>query len=260
MEEDIDNTIRGEQLARLKSMIGKKLISMEHAEPFYDTDIPQRIRFYVEGKRYTLDNRVDWSDHDFSMPDHIPHMVFIRIEDEPEWNRELVTCPIGEKITDILLVNDHVGISKYGKHDQNWESTEAVVIVTDVRQYGFFKDNTWLDETVLYYRGQDVLLKLKPIKNSWYICGKPCDADVTRFRISLEDERKVLLEKGLVEGEPDSSEEESQPGSDSSSAVFFSALAPCNIDRIERKRQHSVLSAISELPRRALAAEKISVP
>ena len=200
-KEDMNNTIHGEQLALLREAIGKRLIDIEHEKPD-GNEVLQRIRFNVEGKWYTLDNKVDWFENYFAQPDSIPHMVFLRREEESEWNMEPERYPIGETITNVLLVNDHVDVLDGGEHYQNWDSTEAVVIETNNRQYGFFKGNTCLDETVLLGKGHDVLSKLEPLKAHWDIFGKPFDAKVTRRLIPLKDGAETEMDRVSIEGDP----------------------------------------------------------
>ena len=48
--------------------------------------------------------------------------------------------------------------------------------MTKKRQYAFYKANTWFNETILLYKGHDVLSKPELMASHWKIFGKTFDA------------------------------------------------------------------------------------
>ncbi len=66
-------------------------------------------------------------------------------------SKKLIIDNIEDNIEDILIMQDTLDITKKHYHHQHWESTEGIIIKTTVREYAFYKANTWLNETLLLY-------------------------------------------------------------------------------------------------------------
>lgn len=209
--DSIDNSISGNSLALLSSLIGKKLMAYSH-EPFdkgglHCNDFFMRLGILLPQDTYILDNRVDWFDNWFSAPQYIPHFVFAKTDSEGALRtyagftlEQFETFKVGENIEDIVLVQDEIEITKNGEPHQKLLSTEGIVIITNVRQYAFYKDNTLLDETVLEFKGHDVLSKLENARDHWQIFAKPFDASCKRSLLHLKSHKEEVLSDEKIAG------------------------------------------------------------
>lgn len=112
----------------------------------------------------------------------------------------LKTTPVNETILDIILVQDEILVSKNKAPHENITSTEGVVLFTDKRQYAFYKENTWLDETVLEFKGHEVLSKIQPIETHWNVFAKPYDGFITRKLIYLSANKEEVVSEALIIG------------------------------------------------------------
>lgn len=207
----INNLISKGNYETLKSIIGHKLISYSH-EPFNikfqpANDFFMRVGFVCGNKCFILDNRVDWEDEWFSSADYIPHMVFYKVEDKSEFTNhdgfslaEFENYPVNEMILDIILVQDEVSVLKDGKPHESISSTEGTVFVTDKRQYAFYKENTWLDETILEFKGHCVLSKLEDINKHWNIFAKPYDGLIKRQLVYLSSGKIEFVGENKIIG------------------------------------------------------------
>ncbi len=208
----LDNSINGEGLEHLKSIIGNKLDSFSHLS--FDirfqpaNDFFMRLGLVCSNGVFILDNRVDWEDDWFCSPDYTPHFVFNKVEDEMQFpnydgfNLEgIEKYPVNENIIDILLVHDEVLVLKSDEPYEEILSTEGVVFVTDKRQYAFYKENTWFDETTLEYKGHDVLSKLEKIKKHWDVFAKPYDGKIKRKLIHLASGKEEVIEEDTIIGD-----------------------------------------------------------
>ena len=208
----LSNSITGESLELLRSIIGKKLVSYSH-EPFDvrfepSNDFFMRLGIACSNGAFILDNRVDWEDDWFCSPDYTPHMVFSKVKDESEFpsyggfNIEgLEKYPVDEIVTDITLVQDEVLVYRSSLPYETVLSTEGVIFVTEKRQYGFYKENTWLNETVLELKGYDVLSKLEGVKKHWDVFAKPYDGHIKRRIVHLLSNEEEATEEATIIGD-----------------------------------------------------------
>lgn len=208
----LDNSITGNGLAYLKSIIGHKLLSYSH-QPFNinfkpANDFFMRLGLVCSNGVFVLDNRVDWEDDWFCSPDYTPHFVFNKIEDKREFANyggfsidEMVEFPVNEQVTDIILVQDGVLVFKSNTPYEEIRSTEGVIFVTNKRQYAFYKENTWLNETTLEFKGHNVLSKLEAIKDHWDVFAKPYDGTVKRKLIYLASEKEEIINEENIVGD-----------------------------------------------------------
>ncbi len=113
----LNNSITGEGLGYLKSIIGNTIVSFSHSvfEFKPSNDFFMRLGLVCSNGTFILDNRVDWEDDWFCSPDYIPHFVFNRVEDETQFPNYggfslegMKTSPINENVVDIILVYDEV--------------------------------------------------------------------------------------------------------------------------------------------------------
>ena len=207
----LNNAISGEGLEKLRSLLGNKLISYSH-EPFDPrfqpaNDFLMRVGLTCSNGRFVLDNRVDWEDDWFCSPDYTPHLIFDKIDNQEQFTTfsgfslsKFENYPVNETILDIILVQDEILVSKNKAPHENITSTEGVVLVTDKRQYAFYKENTWLDETVLEFKGHEVLSKIQPIEIHWNVFAKPYDGFITRKLIYLSANKEEVVSKALIIG------------------------------------------------------------
>jgi|GEM_PF-4925522 len=188
---DMNTRLSEKDVDLLRNLIGNNLVAMGYslfgsspAEPI------GRIGFVTDKGLFYLDNDVEWREECFAAPDYLPVLYFKRANSIDEFpffqgNRFFHQVPLKGRILDVWLVQDDLEILKSGAHFQSWASTEGIVLVTDVRQYGFYKNSTWMGEILLVYKGQDVLTKLEPLSKHWDIFGRPMDAVVRRNVVSL---------------------------------------------------------------------------
>lgn len=190
MNYNFNTTIDEKGIVLLNSLIDKNLISFGYEpDSVIAPDIFETVNFTTNIGIFHLNNHVDWLDDYFSGGDFTPHMLFDKYEDGIIKKYGLETGytehQINERIVDIILVQDHLDIYKDNKDFQKWDSTEGVIIETEVRQYAFYKHNTFFDETVLFFKGHDVTSKLEPLEKHWDIFGRPFSADPKRKIVSL---------------------------------------------------------------------------
>ncbi len=208
----LNNSITGEGLGHLKSIIGNEFISFSHRS--LDMRYPHSNVFFMRlglvcsNGVFILDNRVDWEDDWFCSPDYTPHFVFNKVEDEKQFpnydgfNLEgMETFPINENVIDIILVHDDVLVYKSDEPYEEILSTEGVIFVTDKRQYAFYKDTTWLNEITLEYKGHAVLSKLENIKKHWDVFAKPYDGKIKRKLIYLASGKEEVIEEDTIIGD-----------------------------------------------------------
>ncbi len=208
----LDNSINGEGLEHLRSIIGNKIISFSHRA--LDMRFPNSNVFFMRlglvcsNGVFILDNRVDWEDDWFCSPDYTPHFVFNKVENEKQFpnydgfNLEgMAKFPVNETVIDILLVHDEVLVLKSDEPYEEILSTEGVVFVTDKRQYAFYKETTWLNEITLEYKGHDVLSKLEKIKKHWDVFAKPYDGKIKRKVIHLASGKEEVIEENTIIGD-----------------------------------------------------------
>lgn len=167
---DMDTKIDEKGMERLKSLIGMNLMAIGHDVFLKSTPgVFQRIELQTNDGFYYLDNPVEWRNEYFAQPDCVPCLHFAKASSEREIAdnmgfEDFQKRPVNEKITDVWIIQDEAEILKSGGHYQNWKSTEGIVIETEARQYAFYKANVWFNETILVYKGHDVISKLEPIE------------------------------------------------------------------------------------------------
>lgn len=62
-----------------------------------------------------------------------------------------------------------------------FKSSEGIIFVTDKTQYGFFKDNMWLDEHVVIIEDEEnALSKVESLKEHYDISGYPYNGKCKR--------------------------------------------------------------------------------
>lgn len=204
---DIINTINGNSLELLKKLIGQKIISIKR-ETFHHNEpsVFQRIGIITNSGVYCIDNPVSWFDNFYAGAEFLPHMTFSKFQNEDQLEENMgledfKAYPIGEVITNILIINDYLDVQKKGIHFQEWNSTEGIIIKTEVRQYAFYKANTCWDESVLVYKGHNVLTKLKPLEKHWNdTFGQEYEAIAKRYLISLADESSKTIDEATILG------------------------------------------------------------
>ena len=208
----LNNSITGESLETLRLIIGEKLVSYSCApfgirfEP--SNDFFMRLGIVCSNGVFILDNRVDWEEDWFCSPDYTPHMVFSKVEDESEFPSYggfniagLERYPVDEVMTDVILVQDEVLVYKSSLPYETILSTEGVIFVTEKRQYGFYKENTWLNETLLEFKGHDVLSKLEEAKKHWDVFAKPYDGHIKRRIVHLLSNEEEIIEEVTIIGD-----------------------------------------------------------
>lgn len=207
----LNNSITDNSLELIRSLLDEKLISYSH-ESFDSSlnpsnDFFMRLGLVCSNGCFVLDNRVDWEDDWFSSPDYTPHIVFNRIDNENQFTTyagftlsEFDNYPVNERIVNIILVQDEILVLKDNKPYEIILSTEGVIIETEKKQYAFYKENTWLDETVLEYKGHDVLSKLEDIKTHWNVFAKPFDGEITRKLLYLKNNEEKIISQAKIIG------------------------------------------------------------
>lgn len=202
MMKDMNNLLTDKERALLKSLLGEELVYVEHEKPNMNSFF-QRLRLHVESGSFTLDNKVDWFDNYFAQPECIPHFVFSKSEDEMKINLKLEKFSIGETLKDVILIDDHLDVLKGDEKFQNWDSTEGVVFVTDVREYAYFKETSWGDELVDFFKGHHTLSKAEPVDRHWQIFGQPFNAKAKRTVLSLFKGTISQSDEVYIKGEED---------------------------------------------------------
>lgn len=208
----LNNSISDNSLEILKTLVDEKLISYLHESYNVRTqpsnDFFMRLGLVCTNGYFILDNRVDWEEDWFCSPDYTPHMVFNKVLSEQEFStyggfslREFDKYKINEKIIDIVLVQDEVIVPKDNIPFETIISTEGVIFVTNNRQYAFYKENTWLNEFILEYKGHNVLSKLQGVKTHWNVFVKPYDGEITRKLIHLKTNEEKVIENIKITGE-----------------------------------------------------------
>lgn len=188
------NVLISEQgIKLLKALIDKQLISLKHEKLGGSNIAYEKVEIDTSNGRYLIDNRVDWSDDYFSGPEDIPFLDFKRLSgsDKPfmNWPEDSTEMQIiNEKIENILIVQDDCDIYRSNVYYQHMKSSEGIIIITDKAQYGFFKDNVYLDECVVVVKDEkNVLSKAESLKEHYDIFGYPFSGRCTRSLTSLKD-------------------------------------------------------------------------
>lgn len=190
--ENLDLSISKDGIELLKSLIGQKLISFMH-EKTDNAIVFQKIEIFSSNGRYLIDNDVNWFDDYFSGPEDVPVLDFKKMDDDENpfetWPENATTTQsVNESITNILVVQDDCDAYENGTFLQHLTSSEGIIFVTDKVQYGFFKDNMWLDEEVeIIIDEKDVLSKAEILKDHYKIFGYPFSGKCKRSIISLKD-------------------------------------------------------------------------
>lgn len=201
--ENLDLSISKKGIELLKKMIGQKLISMEHSKLKGSNLIYEKVLLTTTSGNYLIDNYVDWFDNFFSGPEDIPFLDLkeLNTADNPfsGWSENSTEIQlINERIEDVLIVQDDGDIYKDDIYYQHMTSSEGIIFITNKAQYGFFKENMYLDEEVEFFKDEkDVLSKAKSLKEHYDIFGYPFSGKCKRSLISLKN--KSVKEIDTVE-------------------------------------------------------------
>lgn len=205
--EPMNNLLKPSEIEILKSLIGEKLLSFQYdVMKSWGNQVFELIGIVTKDKKFVFDNEVLWMENYFTGGDYVPHFTIREVKSADDFHvfkpgGNLITSSVGEKIEDLLLVQDHVTVLNEGNFYQKWDSTEGIIIKTSSKQYAFYKDNTSLDENVNIYKGQNVLSKLEVLEKHWDIFGKPFDASIERKLVSLSKNEEMLLGTCKIAGE-----------------------------------------------------------
>lgn len=212
--ENLNLTISEKGIELLTSLIGQEFVSAKHAK-LNDKDVVfEKIEITSSIGRHLIDNRVDWFDDYFSGPEDMPFLDFIELSEDdnpfktwPEDSTEIKI--INEMIEDILIVQDDCNVYNGDSYCQHIKSSEGIIFVTNKAQYGFFKDNMWLDEHVVIIKDKEnALSKAENLKEHYDIFGYPYNGKCKRSLISLKD--GVIKEVDTVEEAGEIAKEENR--------------------------------------------------
>lgn len=203
---DLNISISEKGTRLLKEIIGQNLISITHDKFNSDNSVDYAVAIATSKARYAIINDVEWFDDFCAGPNDLPFLDFKELgaEENPLGSRtddELSTYIINEKIEDVLLVQDRAKVFEGKEYCQQMDSTEGIVIVTDRCQYGFFKENMWLDSEMMVWAGDDVVSKIKSLKEHFDIFGQPFNAKCKRCIVSLMDGIEKEIETAEEIGE-----------------------------------------------------------
>ncbi len=180
------------EIELLKNLIGKQLISLRHEKVKANNIVYEKVEVVSSNGRYLIDNYVDWFDDYFSGPEDIPFLGFRELNQDEDpfkaWpENSIQTEAVGETIEDVLIVQDDGDIYKNDVYYCHMKSSEGIIIHTNKAQYGFFKDNIYLDECLVIAKdANDVLSKAESLKEHYDIFGYPFSGQCKRSLISLK--------------------------------------------------------------------------
>ncbi len=203
---DLDLSISRKGIQLLKSLFNQQLVSFRF-EITKSNVVFEKIEIKTSTGRYLIDNDVDWFDDYFSGTGDIPFLDFkeLTADENPfkTWPENATeTHLINEKIENILIVQDDGDIYKDGIYFQHMTSSDGIIFVTNKAQYGFFKENMYLDEEVEFFKDEkDVLSKAKSLKEHYNIFGYPFSGKCNRSIISLKDGTIKKIDSAEEEGE-----------------------------------------------------------
>lgn len=191
--ENLNLTISENGIGLLKCLIGHEFNSMKHAKLKGGDVVFEKIEIITSVGRYLIDNYVDWYDDYFSGPEDIPCLSFVKLNEDdnsfktwPDDSTE--TQIINGRILDVLIVQDDGEVYENDEYCQHIKSSEGIIFITDKAQYGFFKDNMWLDEEVVIVKDKEnALSKAESLKEHYDIFGYPFNGKCKRSIISLRD-------------------------------------------------------------------------
>lgn len=203
---DLNLSISQEGIRLLKEMIGQELVSVRYAKFGSGNIVFQKVELTTPHGKYLIDNDVGWFEDFCSGPDDLPCLSFKKLPDgeNPFARRsseEIITDGIGEKITDILIIQDEATVFDGEKYLQKMESSGGIILVMDKAQYGFFKENMWLDEELVLYKGRNAMDGIESLKDHFDIFGYPFRAKCKRVVLSLKDGTEREVERAEEIGE-----------------------------------------------------------
>lgn len=210
---DLNLSISNKGIDLLKENIGKEFISMRHDKFFKNfNSVSYVIEIETSIGRFAIFNDIEWFDNFCAGPNDLPFLDFKKLkqnEDPLNYQSEAETSItfINETILNILLIQDKADVFENNKYIHQMNSTEGIIIVTNKKQYGFYKENMWLDSEMLIWEGNNVVDKMEKLKDHFAIFGQPYNTKCKRYVISLKDGIEKEIEQANVVGEiPDEEE------------------------------------------------------
>lgn len=203
---DLNISVSEKGTKLLKEIIGQNLISVKHDKFTKDNSIDYVAEITTSEYRYGIFNDVEWFDDFCAGSNDLLFLDFKKLDSKENplssRNEELLsTSFVNEKIEDVLLIQDQAKVFEGKTYCQQMDSTEGIIIVTEKCQYGFFKENMWLDSEMMVWVGDNVIGKIKNLKDHFDIFGYPFNAKCTRFVVSLKDGTKKQIETAEEIGE-----------------------------------------------------------
>lgn len=197
--ENLDLSISKKGIELLKSLIGQQFISFRHEKTNTD-NVFQLVEITVSNGRYLINNDVDWFDNYFSGVGDVPFLDFkeLNTDEDPfkTWsNLATMTQLVNEKINDVLIIQDDGDIYENETFFQHMTSSEGIIFITEKTQYGFFKDNMYLDEEIAIIKSKkDALSKAEKLKDHYNIFGYPFSGKCKRSVLSLKDGTTTVVD------------------------------------------------------------------
>lgn len=189
----ITKLIRREEVSAL---IGGHLKKMRIDSIFGGERSFGNIELFLDQDNYVIKNDVEFFENYFWGPDEASVLTITKANNNSPFsshvdNRHL-DISIEAIIEDILLIQDKVKTENEDGEMIEWNGTEGIIIITDQRQYAFYKENT-TDEMIDIYRGHDVISKLESVNEHWDIFDDTINSTKEREIISAKTGQILLM-------------------------------------------------------------------
>lgn len=146
----------------IRSFIGRILTKYEHAECIHTNSVTGILGFKIDAQVFELTN--EYEGIDFFTLDN--EATIFRIS-KSEWNRietsinkEINETDVNEKITKVVLVNDHttLHINQNAEYDM-WD-TKAIIFYFENFEICFAKQDCWFSQEIEIYKGYNLIEKV----------------------------------------------------------------------------------------------------
>lgn len=156
----LNSCLSTKELAMLMTLIGQNLVKIKHDEFILGKGIVfGHVELFVGNKIYAIINQNHNVDFFWGKED-ICDMCFREINKNTVLvsidNVKKISCPISQKIKDIVVINNKVTLVEKNKEQFIYEFTKKIVFVLDELEISFEKE-TWMSEYINVRKGKDIV-------------------------------------------------------------------------------------------------------
>lgn len=179
----IDKRFNDEEMAILRQLIGKKIVSFRHDEFNFNNSSSQVVGIETELGMVYLYNFTEPLDYYGSVEDVA---VWKLTKERYKFvdNKNLISSPVGETVKEIRIVQENQKLFENGTQTYNVWVTRGIIFDFGDHQFAFEKP-VWFSEDIYVHKGYDLITKFastdKFVNDDW------CDG------CKAECERKIVL-------------------------------------------------------------------